>query len=176
MLVLIGPSGSGKTTIEEELIKRGYKRAISCTTSYPRKGEKHALNYFFISEDKFKENIQKGLMGEFSSYKGHLYGLPISEIKNDAVAVLEPNGYKTLKQKKNLSIYGCYLFCNEDVRRQRMLVRGDLPEQIEERILFDREWFQGMENETDMVIDTSYKTVEEIVDYILKNKQDEVAN
>ena len=57
-----------------------------------------------------------------------------------------------------------------------MLVRGDLPEQIEERILFDREWFQGMENETDMVSDTSYKTVEEIVDYILKNKQDEVAN
>lgn len=168
MIALIGPSGSGKTTIEQELIKRGYKRAISCTTRCPRKGEKHGLNYYFISEDKFKEDLQMGLMGEFTLYKGHYYGLPLSELTDEAVVVVEPNGFKQLKSNSRFNICGYYLYCDEEVRRQRMLDRGDEPKQVEERISNDKEWFKDMEQLADVVIDTSNKALEEIVALISK--------
>ena len=168
MLALIGPSGSGKTTIENELIKRGYKRAISCTTRPPRKGEKHGLNYYFISEDEFTHNLQMGLMGEFTLYKGHYYGLSLSELTDNAVVVVEPNGYKQLKSNPNYNVCGCYLYCDEEIRRQRMLDRGDLSKQVEERIINDREWFQEMEKISDITIDTSNKTIGEIIDCIPK--------
>ena len=171
MLALIGPSGSGKTTIENELIKRGYKRAISLTTRPPRKGEKHGLNYYFISEDKFKENIQMGFMGEFTLYKGYYYGLPLSELADDSVVVVEPNGYKQLKSNPRFNICGCYLNCDENVRKQRMLDRGDTLSQVEERINNDKEWFDGMIELADFVIDVSNKTIDEILEIIINIKE-----
>lgn len=167
MIALIGPSGSGKTTIEQELIKRGYKRTISFTTRPPRKGEKHGLNYYFISEDKFKENIQMGLVAEFSTYKGHLYGLPLSELSDDAVVVVEPIGFLKLKEKFS-NVIGCYLDCEENIRRQRMLDRGDEPKQVEERIHNDKEWFKDIGKDVDILIDTTNKSIDEIVDYIIE--------
>lgn len=168
MLALIGPSGCGKTTIEQELIKRGYKRAISCTTRAPRKGEKHGLNYYYITEDKFKEDLEMGLMGEFTLYKGHYYGLPLCELADDAVVVVEPNGYRQLKSNKKFNVCGCYLYCDEDIRRKRMLDRGDEPTQVEERISNDREWFKNIEKEVEIIVDTTNKTINEVIESILK--------
>ena len=170
MIVLIGPSGCGKSTIEQELIKSGYKRTISFTTRPPRKGEKHGLNYYFISEDKFKENIQMGLVAEFSTYKGHLYGLPLSELSDDAVVVVEPIGFLKLKEKFS-NVIGCYLDCEENIRRQRMLNRGDDIQAIDERILNDRHWFENIKEQTDIIIDTSNKTIDEIIDCIIKKEE-----
>ena len=170
MIVLVGPSGSGKTTLEQELIKRGYKRTISCTTRPQRKGEKHGLNYYYISEDRFMENVQMGLMFEFKRYGDYLYGLLKSELSNYSVVVVEPSGYKHLKNSR-FNVCGCYLSCDEDIRRQRMLDRGDDPETVEERISNDKEWFQGMEDLVDIIIDTSNKTIEEIIENIIKQKE-----
>jgi guanylate kinase len=169
MIVLVGPSGSGKTTIEQELIKRGYKRTISCTTRPQRKGEKHGLNYYFISECEFAEKIQKGLMLEFKRYGEYLYGLPLSELSYSSVVVVEPSGYKHLKNSR-FNVCGCYLFCDEDIRRQRMLDRGDDPETVEERISNDKGWFKGMEDLADIVVDTSNKTIDEIIACIMKKE------
>ena len=167
MIVLIGPSGSGKSTIEQELIKRGYKRTISCTTRPQRKGEKHGLNYYYISEDRFMENVQMGLMLEFKRYGDYLYGLLKSELSNKSVVVVEPSGYEHLK-KSRFNICSYYLSCDENVRRQRMLDRGDEPEIVEKRISNDKEWFEGVEDLVDVVIDTSNKTTSEIMELILK--------
>ena len=167
MIVLIGPSGSGKSTIEQELIKRGYKRTISCTTRPQRKGEKHGLNYYYISEDRFIENVQMGLMLEYKRYGDYLYGLLKSELSNESVVVVEPSGYKHLKNSR-FDVCGYYLSCDENVRRQRMLDRGDEPEIVEKRISNDKEWFEGVEDLVDVVIDTSNKTTSEIMELILK--------
>ena len=167
MIVLVGPSGSGKSTIEEELIKRGYKRTISCTTRPQRKGEKHGLNYYYISEDRFMENVQMGFMLEYKRYGDYLYGLPMSELSNESVVVVEPSGYKRLKNSR-FDVCGYYLSCDENIRRRRMLDRGDDPEVVEKRISNDKEWFQGMEELADIVIDTSNKAIDEIIKTILK--------
>ena len=165
MIVLIGPSGSGKTTLEQALIERGYKRAISCTTRTPRKGEKHGLNYFFMSENDFKENILKGHMAEFSLYGDHLYGLPLSEISENAVAVVEPNGAKALKAQKNLNVCVCYLACPEHIRKERMLSRGDTLEQIENRLLLDYKLFNDVSTYADIILNTT-DPIEDNVEYI----------
>ena len=45
MIVLIGESGSGKTTILNELVKRGYRKAINHTTRAIREDEEENPEY-----------------------------------------------------------------------------------------------------------------------------------
>ena len=57
MVILSSPSGVGKTTICKEILKKikELKLSISYTTRPKRKSEVDGLDYFFISEKKFKE-------------------------------------------------------------------------------------------------------------------------
>lgn len=50
MIILLGGGGAGKTTIQNELVKRGYKKGIIYTTRKKREGELHGREYMFINE------------------------------------------------------------------------------------------------------------------------------
>ena len=55
--IVSAPSGTGKTTTCRMLQERmpDLKFSISHTTRSPRDGEKEGKDYFFISENEFKE-------------------------------------------------------------------------------------------------------------------------
>ena len=78
MLVLSSPSGAGKTSICKEILKKikELKLSISYTTSPKRKSEVDGLDYFFISEKKFKELQAKDFFIENAKVFDHLYGTP----------------------------------------------------------------------------------------------------
>ena len=81
ILVLSGPSGSGKTTLLRELLKRrilGKKisRSISLTTRSKRTGERNGRDYFFVTEDEFKERLKKKKILEWTRYLGYYYATP----------------------------------------------------------------------------------------------------
>jgi len=78
MLVLSSPSGAGKTTICKEILKKikELKLSISYTTRPKRKSEVDGLDYFFISEKKFKELQAKDFFIENAKVFDHLYGTP----------------------------------------------------------------------------------------------------
>ena len=61
LLIISGPSGSGKDTIIDEIIKRDEKTivSISMTTRAMRENEVDGVNYYFVSEEEFKKNIEK---------------------------------------------------------------------------------------------------------------------
>ena len=87
LLVISGPSGVGKGTIInylKEMYKENNKKlylSISCTTRSPREGEKNKINYYFISERKFKSRIKKNDFLEYNVYgTGKYYGTPKSTV------------------------------------------------------------------------------------------------
>ena len=55
VVVLSSPSGAGKTTLVKKIAEENnFKVSISYTTRKPRTNEVDGEDYFFISEDEFK--------------------------------------------------------------------------------------------------------------------------
>ena len=60
MVVLSSPSGAGKTTLVKKIsLEKSYKISISHTTRKPRTNETDGKDYFFVSEEKFKDLIKR---------------------------------------------------------------------------------------------------------------------
>ena len=83
LVVLSGPSGAGKGTICKELLKRhpDIALSVSCTTRPPRINEKEGVNYFFKSEEEFKELIRQDELLEHACVYGNYYGTPKSFVR-----------------------------------------------------------------------------------------------
>ena len=104
-IVISGPSGVGKGTICNKLINElNAWYSVSTTTRSPREGEKNKVNYYFISERKFKSRIKKNDFLEYNVYgTGKYYGTPKSTVLKymkkgyDVLLEIDINGYKQIK-------------------------------------------------------------------------------
>ena len=78
LVVISGFSGSGKGTVIGELLKRSQDHvlSVSMTTRQPREGEKEGVSYFFVTRDRFEEEIRRDSLLEYASYVEHYYGTP----------------------------------------------------------------------------------------------------
>jgi len=83
LIIVSAPSGAGKTTIVRYLLScnLGLAFSVSATTRAIRPGEVDGKDYFFISEEGFKNRIEKGDLLEWEEvYKGTFYGTLRSEV------------------------------------------------------------------------------------------------
>jgi len=78
IFVISAPSGSGKTTLCKEVLKKikSLTPSVSLTTRKPRKDEKNAKDYHYVSKDAFKEEVEKGNLLEWEENFGYFYGTP----------------------------------------------------------------------------------------------------
>lgn len=77
LIILAGPSGGGKTTFSQRLAKEfpdQLQLSISSTTRSPRPNEKEGREYFFLSTEEFKKEIQAGHFAEWAEVHGKYYG------------------------------------------------------------------------------------------------------
>jgi guanylate kinase len=76
--VLSGPSGVGKSTVVAHLRKAhpDVWLSVSATTRRPRPGEKHGVQYFFVSDDEFDKLVANGELLEWAEFAGNRYGTP----------------------------------------------------------------------------------------------------
>ncbi len=75
IVILSSPSGAGKTTLVKEISKKNnFKISISHTTRKPRSNEINGKDYFFISENEFKDLINKNKFLEYAKVFNHYYG------------------------------------------------------------------------------------------------------
>ena len=84
IILITAPSGSGKTSIVNHLMKEfpSLSFSVSATTRRPRKNEKEGKDYYFISENEFKEKIHDKEFLEWEMvYEGKYYGTLKSEIE-----------------------------------------------------------------------------------------------
>ncbi|KAB2838669.1 MAG: guanylate kinase [Melioribacteraceae bacterium] len=95
LFVFAAPSGSGKTTIARNVLNKFPELvfSISATTRNARNIEKHGKDYFFISEEEFKEKIEKNEFVEWEKFYDYYYGTLKSfvekEIFNGVSVVLD---------------------------------------------------------------------------------------
>lgn len=88
LVIVSGPSGVGKSTICREAIKqlKNVYLSVSITTRPRSQGETHGKDYWFVSEQEFQERINKGLLLEYATVFGHLYGTPKDKIDEELKA------------------------------------------------------------------------------------------
>jgi len=94
LVAVFGLSGSGKSTMVRN---SSVEQKLTCTTRLPRSGEKHNVDYLFLTKEEFKNTD----MLESVIYGGNLYGTPktVLHSDNDIVAiVLEIDGIIFLKK------------------------------------------------------------------------------
>lgn len=163
IFTITGPSGSGKDTIADGILYlsgnrniddlskflRSYKTElqalkaefpevfiktlVSHTTRSPRPGEKHGVNYYYITKEEF-DNLPKV---EETYYSGNYYCLSQDEVKNtrNGIVVVDIEGVKQVKAF-NKDTYSFYIMTSPEVIEKRMEARGDTPEKIAERLKF----------------------------------------
>lgn len=84
LVVFSAPSGCGKDTVFKELCKRhdNIVESVSATTRQPRDGEVEGVNYFFVSDDEFRNMIDNNGLIEYAEYNGCYYGTPVKGVNN----------------------------------------------------------------------------------------------
>lgn len=131
-IVVSGPSQAGKTKLVSRMCEQDrFDRVVTATTRQPREGERHGVDYFFMNEDIFKENIETGRFFEYTRTHdevdeggnivkpGNFYGTPVDSI--DAVLekgsmplwILDVDGVEDvtakLKQREYITKNGVYV-------------------------------------------------------------------
>lgn len=146
IIVLAAPSGCGKSTIINGVMQQGDLNlgfAVSATTRTPRPGEKDGVNYYFMTEEAFRDAIAEDRFVEYEEvYPGRFYGTLRSEIEritsagHNIILDLDVNGALGVKQ-----LYGdraMTVFIEPpslEVLRNRLESRGtETPEVIDVRI------------------------------------------
>lgn len=78
LTVLSGPSGVGKSTVAAR-IRRLHPQiwvSVSCTTRFPRPGERNGVEYWFVTGEQFEQLVAAGDLLEHATYADNLYGTP----------------------------------------------------------------------------------------------------
>ena len=146
IIVLAAPSGCGTSTIINGVMEPGDLNlgfAVSATTRKPRPAEVDGVNYYFMSEDAFRDAIAEDRFVEYEEvYPGRFYGTLRSEIDritdagHNIILDLDVNGALGVKE-----IYGnraLTIFIEPptlETLRKRLESRGtETPEVIDVRI------------------------------------------
>lgn len=134
IILITAPSGSGKTSIVKYLLAKFPVLAfsISATTRPPRRNEKDGVDYYFISEQEFKEKIHGKKFLEWEMvYEGKYYGTLKSEMERiwqlGQVPVLDIDVQGAIHVQQQYPVNTITLFVQapspEELKR-RLLSRG----------------------------------------------------
>lgn len=116
LIAISSPSGGGKTTLCRMLTKK-YKEIISSvsfTSRLPRTKEINGVDYFFVSEEKFTELINKDELIEWAKVHNSYYGTSKvfleENISNEKIVLLDidvqgVDKLKSIFKEKVLSIF-----------------------------------------------------------------------
>ncbi len=142
IVVISGPSGVGKTTVARAVQASldGLFFSVSHTTRPPRGKEVNGRDYYFISQEEFREMIERGEFVEWAEVFGHLYGTSKKELEEkfrmgDVLLDIDVQGALSIKKLYPQSVRIILFPPSLKALRERMLKRGDTPpEQMEERL------------------------------------------
>lgn len=160
MIVLFGKTCSGKDTIMKYLVEHyGYKKLVTYTTRPMHKGEKTGVDYHFITQEEFMAKVAKGFFAEYRSYKTTdgewFYGSALADIEDagdDTVVILNLDGVKYLKAHADVQPIYIHIAVSEQTLEERLMLRGDDPDEAARRLDSDRVDFSDAEQLADKVI------------------------
>lgn len=130
MLVLSSPSGAGKTSIARELLKRDSEitMSVSATTRQRRPGETEGKDYFFVDEQQFKTDVNKGLFLEYAQVFDHYYGTPLKPVQEtlamgrDVLFDIDWQGTQQIKAKARQDLVSVFVLPPSTTELERRLL------------------------------------------------------
>ena len=136
------PHRSTGTTLAKELECRGYEQILAYTTRPPRDNEIEGVDYHFVTDAEFEDAFLDGELTCVRTYSTVFgvwkYAFAWSDLYRavDSVAVIDPESYLRIYDQIE-NVFGIYLDVPNDVRKARLLVRGDDPKEIDRRMQAD---------------------------------------
>lgn len=88
LTVLSGPSGVGKGTLVRALLARHPELwlSVSATTRPPREGEVEGEHYFFLTPERFAQQVHAEGFLEWATFAGQSYGTPREPVERRLAA------------------------------------------------------------------------------------------
>ena len=182
LIILSGPSGVGKGTIRKKIFKNkklNLVYSISMTTRKPRKKEIPNVDYYFVSEDIFKENIKNDNFLEYCQFVGNYYGTPKDKVEQwidngkNVLLEIEINGANPVLSKVQgdniVSIFLLPPAFNELEKRIR-LRKSESEEVIKERLEKARREINKTEGYDYIVINDDLNRASKEISEIILNK------
>lgn len=178
LTVVSGFSGAGKGTVMKALLnKYEYGLSISATTRNPREGEKHGVEYFFLTREEFEGMIEHGQLIEWAEYVGNYYGTPKEYVTNqlnqgvDVILEIEIQG---ALQVKKLFPEALLLFIAPptiEELKKRLIGRGtESMETINKRIRRAADEAEYMKDYDYLVVNDQVEDCVEAVHQIITNE------
>jgi guanylate kinase len=143
LFVVSAPSGTGKSSLVKALLELDSRLqvSISHTTRAPRGQEQHGREYWFISQDEFRQMIDRGEFFEHAEVHGNCYGTSRTAIEqriqhgDDIVLEIDWQGALQIKKIFPNAVLIFILPPSYEELLQRLNRRGeDTPEVIETRM------------------------------------------
>lgn len=145
LIIFSAPSGSGKTTIVKRLLQvfPQFEFSISATSRQPRGEEKNGVDYFFLSQEEFRQKVAEEAFVEWEEvYNGTCYGTLKSEMERiwakGNVIIFDVDVMGGINLKRIFGEKACSIFImppSIEVLRERLIGRGtDSMETIEKRV------------------------------------------
>lgn len=130
MLVLSSPSGAGKTSIARSLLTRDKEinMSVSATTRPRRPGEAEGKDYYFVDEEKFKTDINKGLFLEYARVFDHYYGTPLGMVQKllssgcDVLFDIDWQGTQQIKAKARDDLVSIFVLPPSTAELEKRLI------------------------------------------------------
>lgn len=182
LIILSGPSGVGKGTIRKKVMEDkslNLAFSISCTTRLPRPLEKEGVDYYYISEAKFKDLIAHDELLEWAEFVGHYYGTPKAPVEKlrsegkNVILEIEVEGAKQVMEKcQGSDVISIFLMppSLEDLEKRIHSRRNERATNIEERLAKAKREMNLKYNYRYIVLNDDVDRAAEEVKNIIKSK------
>jgi len=176
LLILSSPSGAGKTTLTKKIQQkyRNFKLSVSHTTRKPRDNEIEGIDYYFVTNNEFKNLIKTDSFYEFAKIFENFYGTSkknVDEViqKNDILFDIDWQGTKQLSKFKNLKLVKIYLITENKIEIKKRLIKRNQnsKKEIESRFnSFDEDVKHWIDYDYIIInknLETCFKQIEKII-------------
>ena len=137
LIIVSGPSGSGKSTVTKIVKdKLNIPLSISATTRNPRDGEIDGKDYFFLSEEEFKNKIANDEFYEYAEVHGNYYGTLKKTVEDNlnrglnVILEIDVQGALIAKEKKKDAILVFFRTKDMEVLEKRLRDRKTDSEEV----------------------------------------------
>ena len=177
LIIVSGPSGSGKSTVTKIVKdKLNIPLSISATTRNPRDGEIDGKDYFFLSEEEFKNKIANDEFYEYAEVHGNYYGTLKKTVEDNlnkglnVILEIDVQGALIAKEKKKDAILVFFRTKDMEVLEKRLRDRKTDSEEVIQTRLKNAETELKYENKYNYTIinESLEDSIQELIDIINK--------
>ena len=175
LIIVSGPSGSGKSTVTKIVKdKLNIPLSISATTRNPRDGEIDGKDYFFLSEEEFKNKIANDEFYEYAEVHGNYYGTLKKTVEDNlnrglnVILEIDVQGALIAKEKKKDAILVFFRTKDMEVLEKRLRDRKTDSEEVIQTRVKNAETELKYENKYNYTIvnENLEDSIQELIDII----------